>query len=159
MPVPESLLLYERDDDGVPFAIEEVRAARWDPCFAIPPDAASADVRVVHLTRGPLPSTIPAWLSVHLDARRDSAPTGIAEVEASYVTASDPTATPSSAPSSAHRHLWPGSPHHRSPSAALDEFVRAGATALRYPEPPPVEPERQAEALRSFARGHEAFAR
>lgn len=51
MAAPESLILYERDDDGVPFAVEEVRATRWDIAFTIPPDPAIADVPVVHLVR------------------------------------------------------------------------------------------------------------
>ena len=66
MSLPESLILYERDDDGVPFAVEEVRAARWDESFATPPDPAVADVRIVHLGRGPLPATTPSWLAVDL---------------------------------------------------------------------------------------------
>lgn len=57
MRAAESLILYERDDDGVPFAVEEVRAALWDPRFAVPPEPALADVRVVLLARGPMPPT------------------------------------------------------------------------------------------------------
>ena len=81
-PVPESLVQYECDDDGVLFAIEEVRAARWDARLALPPDPACADVRIVRLTRGPVPSVLPGWLSVTL--------AGIAENETRYVVDGEP---------------------------------------------------------------------
>jgi hypothetical protein len=128
--------------------VEEVRAERWEPCFAVPPDVTSADVRVVHLARGPVPPTTPRWLAVELG------PGGVAEDAAGYVmSATSLTAARGPAP----RRLWPWSPHHRRPTAALAEFLRAGATALRYPDPPPVEADRQTEALQTFARGREAF--
>ena len=142
-------LRYERDDDGVPFAIEQVRAARWDPAFATPPDAATADVRVVQLVRGPLPAAPPPWLSVTLSLAPRS---GVAEGDTGYVVGGEPAA--SNIEGGAPRRLWPWSPHLRHPGASLDEFLRAGATALRHHEPPPVEAERQAEALSAFARRH-----
>ena len=148
MSLPESLILYERDDDGVPFAVEEVRAARWDESFASLPDPAVADVRIVHLGRGPLPATTPSWLAVDLAPRS----AGVAEAVTSYVIdgPSDEDTRPSRHPA---QRLWARSPHFRRPSSTLDEFLRAGATALRHPEPAPTDPERQAEALRAFARG------
>ncbi|MFA7250209.1 MAG: hypothetical protein WC273_11340 [Dehalococcoidia bacterium] len=145
---PERLVLYERDDDGVVFAVEEVHASRWDPRFAIPPAAEVADVRVVHLARGPLPAAVPPWLGVEI--RPEVAGRGVREDTAVY------TAAP--AERAALRRLWAWSPHHRHSSAALEEFLRAGATALRHPDPPPLEADRQVEALRAFARGREGFA-
>lgn len=131
---PASLVLYEHDDDGVPFAVEVVRASRWEPELAAPPDVAVADVRVVTLASGPAPTSTPPWLAVQVANQHDEA-------------ASLPP-----------RQLWAWSPHHRGPSAGLDEFLRAGATALRHPEAAPLDAERQADALRTFARGLEAFA-
>ena len=157
MATPESLILYERDDDGVPFAVEEVRATRWDIAFTIPPDPAIADVRVVHLARGPLPARTPSWLAVDLMAR---ATTGVAESATSYVadtTLAAPEEQPRG-PRTPARRLWAWSPHHRRASSTLDEFLRAGATALRHPEPLALDHARQAEALRAFARGRDAFA-
>ena len=140
--LPTSIILYERDDDGVPFAVEEIRAPRWEPRFAVAPDPFEADVRVVHLVAGPPPAQPPPWLAVDLQRR------GVADSGARYVTRE-------SAPDQADapRRLWAWSPHHRTPAAAIEEFLLAGATALRYPDPPPVEADRQAEALRAFARG------
>ncbi|MEI7925361.1 MAG: hypothetical protein WCI61_04095 [Chloroflexota bacterium] len=146
--LPTSIILYEHDDDGVPFAVEEIHAARWESRFALPPDPFEADVRVVHLAAGPLPCDAPRWLAV------DLGPARLADGGHRYVVQRDGTpdhATP--------RRLWDWSPHHRGPSAALDEFLLAGATALRYPDPPPLDADRQAEALRAFARGVPALER
>ncbi len=140
--LPTSIILYEHDDDGVPFAVQEIRAARWESRFALPPDPLEADVRVVYLAAGPLPCEAPRWLAVDIE------PIGLADGATRYVTLRD-GATSGAAP----RRLWAWSPHHRGPSAALEEFLLAGATALRYPDPPPLDADRQAEALRAFARG------
>lgn len=138
MPRPESLILYERDDEGVPFAIEQVRAVRWDVALATAPDRAVADVRVVHLERGPLPTALPSWLSVDLIGR------GVGEPAATYV-----VDAAIEAPARIAHRLWAWSPHHRRTTSTLDDFLRAGATALRHPEPPAVDAGRQAEALRA----------
>ncbi|MGE3856666.1 MAG: hypothetical protein AB7G21_06900 [Dehalococcoidia bacterium] len=150
-PVPHSLILYERDDAGVPFAIEEVRAVRWEPRLALPPDPAEADVRVVHLERGPAPAHTPPWLAVDVRSR------GVGELVEDYVVDDGLLYERPGQPDTSRR-LWPASPYHREPSAALEEFLRAGATALRYPDAPPVDLERQAEALRAFTRGRQDFA-
>lgn len=148
MPIPESLILYERDDDGVPFATEEVHAEEWDPSFAARPDPATADVRVFHLARGPLSPAVPPWLSVTFSSASSQR---VAEREGSLCRRRGAHGGGTS------QRLWPRSPHYRRPRAPLDEFLRAGATALWHPEPPPIEVSRQAEALAGFARGYPAL--
>ncbi len=110
-------------------------------------DATVADVRVVHLARGPVPRSFPAWLSVRLT-------TSVAKDAAPYATAAEGAPAEHSSP----RRLWPWSPHHRRPSAKLAEFLRAGATALRHPDMASADAHHQLDALIAFARGREALA-
>ena len=140
------LVVYERDEDGAPYAIEVVRAKLWDPQLAVAPDAEVADVRVVHLLGGLGPASTPPWLRVLAPPATPRRGARVAETGTAYVVrerADD---------------LWPWSPHHREPGARLDEYLRAGASAIRHPEPPPAQPTHQQEALAAFGRRARGYA-
>ena len=131
-------LITARDANETVYAIEVIEADRWDEAF-LHHDRAEADVRVVRLRGGEPPDPLPAWLAVELLPRR------VAEATAAYATAP--------AAASLAATLWPRSPSHRGPGASLDEFIGAGAEALRYPNPTPVDRRRRLLIVRNFAAG------
>ena len=131
-------LITARDANETVYAIEVIEADRWDEAF-LHHDRAEADVRIVQLRGGEPPDPLPAWLAVELIPRR------VAEATAAYATAP--------AAASLAATLWPRSPSHRGPGASLDEFIGAGAEALRYPNPTPVDRRRRLLIVRNFAAG------
>ena len=118
---------HERDALGRPYAVEVVEADRWLDEFLEPPDPTVADARLVRLGAGGGPSDLPRWLGVETGADQQIHLERIGE------------------------KLWPWSPHHREPGASLQDFLSAGASALRYPDPAPAESERQLDMLTRFA--------
>lgn len=183
MAEPPNTMLHARDDDGVPYAIELVVAERWEPRLAVAPAAEVADVRIVRLARGPVPPALPPWLRVEVAGAPVSggAPrptTRVAEGAAAYrldridqidqidrpdasdnaeAAASESAQGDGDGGAAVAAALWPWSPHHRPPRARLEEFLRAGAAALRHPEGPPLTPAHQQAALSAFGR-HGALA-
>jgi hypothetical protein len=133
-------VIYERDEHGSPYAVEIVEAERWHHSLLEPPPAEQADVRVVWLRRRDesVPRELPGWLAVEVRERR------AAEASAPYTAASDVARTAGGA-------LWPWSPHRREPGASLAEFLSAGASAVRHPDPSPADARRQLELLSDFA--------
>ncbi len=131
-------LITARDANETVYAIEVIEADRWDEAF-LHHERAEADVRVVRLRGGEPPDPLPAWLAVEMLPRR------VAEATAAYATAP--------AAASLAATLWPRSPSHRGPGASLDEFIGAGAEALRYPNPTPVDRRRRLLIVRDFAAG------
>ena len=135
-------VVYERDEHGAPYAVEIVEAERWHRSFLEPPPAEQADVRVVWLRHHDesVPRELPGWLAVEVRERR------AAEVSAPYTAAAN-------AAGAAGGALWPWSPYRREPGASLAEFLSAGASALRHPDPSPADARRQLELLSDFAQG------
>lgn len=136
-------LIYERDQNGAPYAVEIVDAARWDDALLEPPPPERADVRVVRLGQGAAPADLPGWLAVQAPYH------GGAETAAPYTAGAPGSGDTSTA--AAGRALWPWSPYHREPGASLSEFLAAGAAALRHPDPSPAETRRQLELVVEFA--------
>jgi hypothetical protein len=131
-------LITARDANETVYAIEVIEADRWDEAF-LHHDRAEADVRIVQLRGGEPPDSLPAWLAVEMLPHR------VAEATAAYATAP--------AAASLAATLWPRSPSHRGPGASLDEFIGAGAEALRYPNSTPVDRRRRLLIVRDFAAG------
>ncbi|MSQ31132.1 MAG: hypothetical protein EXR64_03780 [Dehalococcoidia bacterium] len=100
-------------------------------------------------SRGGPPASTPPWLRVVAPAatpRRRARGTRVAEPEATYAVrerADD---------------LWPWSPYHPAASPRAEEYLRAGAAALRHPEPPPTQQAHQREALAAFGRRAREYA-
>ncbi len=137
-------VVYERDEHGSPYAVEIVEAEHWRRSLLDPPPAEQADVRVVWLRHHDesVPRELPGWLAVEVHERR------AAEASAPYAAASNVARTTGGA-------LWPWSPHRREPGASLAEFLSAGASALRHPDPSPADARRQLDLLSDFAQGRQ----
>jgi hypothetical protein len=131
-------LITARDVNETVYAIEVIEADRWDEAF-LHHDREEADVRVVRLQGGEPPDLLPAWLAVEMLPRH------VAEATAAYATAP--------AAASLAATLWSRSPAHRGPGASLDEFMGAGADALRYPSLTPVNRSRRQLIVRNFVAG------
>lgn len=136
---------FARDQAGVAYAIEVVKAERWSDAWLVPPDPERADVRMVQLRHGSAPPDLPGWLAVQQapSAHRSRA----AEAATAYRTAVD-------LPITAHtERLWHASPHHTSRAISIDEFMLAAGTAVTYPAAAPVLPAHAARLLREYAGG------
>ena len=126
-PDTERYVVHERDGLGRPYAVEVVKADNWSGEFLEPPDPRVADARLVRLRAGGSPPDLPRWLGVETGVERQTSYELIGE------------------------KLWPWSPHYRDPGASLQEFLSAGAAALRHPDPAPAEYDRQIDILTRFA--------
>ena len=111
---PRTQVRVYRDALGTLFAVELIECARWDDAFAVPPPVEVADVRIVFLGEGPLPSVMPPWVgfgSTHIPPADESWLLALA------------------------RRLWLRSPYHRGPGAPPEDYVRAAFHALCPPHP------------------------
>ena len=158
-------VLYERDESGAAFAVEVVEADRWDGALLDPPRPERADARIVRLRDGEPPDDLPRWLSVEAGGVEaggvEAGGAGVAVETAGGLRESSSEYTPGSggghsaeaATRSVAQGLWPWSPYHRRLAASFDEFIAAGAAALRHPRPVPAERRRQCALISAFAEG------
>ena len=145
-------VLYEWDGYGSPYAVEVVEAERWEAEFLEPPSE-RADVRVVRLRGGEPPAELPRWIAVEVDRDRAAAVTSGDSRGAPDTAAAEDEGQSREAVTARGAALWPWSPHYREPGASLNEFLSAGAIALRDPDPSPADPARQLELISDFAGG------
>lgn len=140
-------LIYERDPDGVPYAVEVVDADAWSDAYLAPPDRDEADVRLLRLRRDAAlpeqPGDLPPWLEV------ERASGGVSDLVTAYD--AGPVAGAAS-------NAWRCAPWRRAPHASLPEFLDALIEAVEFPLDPPVGEERRAATLRRIAARYPAFA-
>lgn len=144
-PAARRYLLYERDPEGVPYAIEVVEAARWSAAYLDPPDRDEADVRLLRLRHGRPPEDRPPWLVVEVQ------PDGISDLVATYDAGARASRTPSAL-------AWRACPWRREPHPSLREFLDALVEGATFPLDPPEGDTRREEERQRIAERYEAFA-
>lgn len=134
---------FERTASGEVVAIEVVTVEAWCDALLDPPSPDRADARVVVLRRrSPIPHALPRWLHIERPA-----PPALREASPSY---GDSQTGDYARLAEA---LWAASPHHAAATGTMDEYLRAAATALRFPAPAPTGPA-AARLARDHARTH-----
>lgn len=123
-----STVAYEHTAAGEIVAIEVIAADAWHDAFLDPPARDHAEARIVVLRScAAVPSPLPRWLHI-----QHPAPLALREDAPRYGDAGDAIA-----PARLVETLRYASPHHATATGNVAEYLRAAATALRFPAPAP----------------------